>query len=145
MSSGTGAFSGAATAAAGSGTVPVAGDMLYGSSMQAPSYTSGVFLSGARADGGSVDAGGLYLVGEEGPELFKPSGSGSIVPNHALGGGGNVTVNVIGAPSQPEVRQSTDGNGNRQIDLIFKEMDRRIDDRIQRATMQGGVLSRRGG
>ncbi|MEQ6351836.1 phage tail tape measure protein [Ralstonia pseudosolanacearum] len=145
MSSGAGAFSGAATAAAGSGTVPVAGDMLYGSSMQAPSYTSGVFLSGARAGGGPVDAGGLYLVGEEGPELFKPSGSGSIVPNHALGGGGDVTVNVIGAPSQPEVRQSTDGNGNRQIDLIFKEMDRRIDDRIQRATMQGGVLSRRGG
>ncbi len=145
LSAGVGAFSGAETAMASSGTVPVAGDMLYGGSMQAPSYTSGVFLSGARAGGGPVDAGGLYLVGEEGPELFKPSGSGSIVPNHALGGGGDVTINVIGAQSQPEVRQSTDGNGNRQIDLIFKEMDRRIDDRIQRATMQGGLLSRRGG
>ncbi|WP_043946830.1 phage tail tape measure protein, partial [Ralstonia solanacearum] len=74
--------------------------------------------------------------------LFKPSGSGSIVPNHALAAGGDVTVNVFGAPSQPEVRQSTDANGNRQIDLIFKEMDRRIDNRIQRATMQGGLLSR---
>ncbi len=64
------------------------------------------------------------------------------MPNHALAAGGDVTVNVFGAPSQPEVRQSTDANGNRQIDLIFKEMDRRIDNRIQRATMQGGLLSR---
>ncbi len=142
LSAGVGAFSGASTAAAGTGTVPVSGDLLYGGSMQAPSYGSGVFLSGARAGGGPVDAGGLYLVGEEGPELFKPSGSGSIVPNHALAAGGDVTVNVFGAPSQPEVRQSTDANGNRQIDLIFKEMDRRIDSRIQRATMQGGLLSR---
>jgi hypothetical protein len=35
-------------------------------------------------------------VGEVGPELFVPSGSGSIVPNNAMGGGTviNLTVNA---------------------------------------------------
>lgn len=137
--SGAGAFGGAATAAAGSGTVPVSGDLLYGGSMPAPSYGGGLFLNGARAGGGPVSAGGLYLVGERGPELFRPNGSGSIVPNHALAGG--VVVNVIGAPSQPEVRESTDEDGRKQIDLIFKQLDQRIDDKLHRATLQGGVLS----
>ncbi|WP_419318011.1 phage tail tape measure C-terminal domain-containing protein [Caulobacter sp. ErkDOM-E] len=54
---------------------------------------SGAF-AGARADGGPVTAGGAYLVGERGPEVFRPSGAGSVEP---LGGGGvSVTVNVQG-------------------------------------------------
>jgi len=54
---------------------------------------SGAF-AGARADGGPVAAGGAYLVGERGPEVFRPSGAGNIEP---LGGGGvSVTVNVQG-------------------------------------------------
>jgi len=48
-------------------------------------------FSGARADGGPVVGGGAYLVGERGPEVFRPHGSGVIEPG--LGGGG-VTVNV---------------------------------------------------
>ena len=51
-------------------------------------------FSGARADGGPVSAGGAYLVGERGPELFRPAGAGAVEP---LGGGGvNVVVNVQG-------------------------------------------------
>jgi phage-related protein len=53
-------------------------------------------FGGGRAAGGPVNAGTTYLVGERGPELFTPSGSGSIIPNHKLGGGGggiNITVN----------------------------------------------------
>ena len=38
-------------------------------------------VSGARAQGGPVEAGSSYLVGENGPELFVPSSSGSIAPN----------------------------------------------------------------
>ena len=38
-------------------------------------------LGGARAQGGPVRAGETYLVGEEGPELFRPNRSGSIVPS----------------------------------------------------------------
>lgn len=51
-------------------------------------------LDGARATGGNVNAGGSYLVGENGPELFNPSGSGSITPNDALGGAGGMVVHV---------------------------------------------------
>jgi phage-related minor tail protein len=48
--------------------------------------------------GGPVTSGTSYMVGEQGPELFTPSRSGTIIPNHALGGGGrgsviNLTVN----------------------------------------------------
>ena len=51
-------------------------------------------FAGARADGGPVLPGGAYLVGERGPEVFRPAGAGSIEP---LGGGGvSVLVNVQG-------------------------------------------------
>lgn len=49
--------------------------------------------SGIRAEGGPVNAGGMYLVGERGPELFSPRSSGSIIPNNMLGGnGGGITI-----------------------------------------------------
>ena len=41
-------------------------------------------LPSFRADGGPVNAGQQYIVGEEGPELFVPRQSGRIVPNDAL-------------------------------------------------------------
>ena len=55
-------------------------------------------FSGSRADGGVVLGGGAYLVGERGPEVFRPTGAGVIEP----AGGGGVTVNVRvdgGAPA----------------------------------------------
>lgn len=51
----------------------------------------GAAITGLRASGGPVSAGGSYIVGEQGPELFVPRGSGSIVPN----GAGGITVNVV--------------------------------------------------
>jgi hypothetical protein len=45
-----------------------------------------------RALGGPVTGGQQYVVGEQGPELFVPNQSGSIVPNGAMGGQINVTV-----------------------------------------------------
>ena len=51
----------------------------------------GGMFSGARADGGPVTPGGGYLVGERGPEVFRPASSGDVSP---LGGGGGVTVNL---------------------------------------------------
>jgi phage-related minor tail protein len=50
-------------------------------------------FGGARADGGPVDRGRAYLVGERGPELFVPGASGAILPDARRGGGG-VTINV---------------------------------------------------
>ena len=54
----------------------------------------------AYADGGNPAVGKPSIVGERGPELFVPNGSGTIIPNHALGGVGsttNVTNNYINA------------------------------------------------
>ena len=69
---------------------------------------SGLF-GGARADGGPVNAGGAYLVGERGPEVFRPNGAGVI---EAAGGPG-VSVNIRidgGAPgllrSEAQIAQS---------------------------------------
>ena len=63
--------------------------------------------AGARAGGGAVMGGaGAYLVGERGPELFNPAGTGgSITPNNALGRGGLAigTLNVYGVQSTSEL------------------------------------------
>jgi hypothetical protein len=56
----------------------------------------GNVFGGGKASGGFVSPSQTYLVGERGPELFVPSGTGSIVPNRSLSGGGttiNLTVN----------------------------------------------------
>jgi hypothetical protein len=48
-----------------------------------------------RARGGSVAANMSYVVGEEGPEMFVPRTSGTIVPNNQLQGGTmNLTQNI---------------------------------------------------
>ena len=52
-----------------------------------------------RQFGGPVAANRPYIVGEAGPELFVPSQAGSIVPNNELGGGTNITINAVDAPS----------------------------------------------
>jgi len=49
--------------------------------------------SNFRAGGGSVNKDQAYMVGEKGAEMFVPSGSGKIVPNHQLSNGKPVTVN----------------------------------------------------
>jgi len=46
-----------------------------------------------RAVGGSVSSGSPYLVGENGPELFMPNRSGSIIPDTSMSGS-NGGVNV---------------------------------------------------
>lgn len=55
-------------------------------------------FGGARADGGPVLGGAAYLVGERGPEVFRPATGGEVGPVS----GGGVTVNVAvdgGAPA----------------------------------------------
>lgn len=54
----------------------------------------GSIFGGFKASGGPVSSGKGYIVGEEGPEWFEPGTSGTIVPNHALGGGGAPVINL---------------------------------------------------
>lgn len=49
------------------------------------------------ATGGPAKAGQPYIVGEKGPELFVPQGSGTVVPNNQLGNKG-VATGAVNAP-----------------------------------------------
>ncbi len=62
----------------------------------------GSLFGGARAGGGPVQSGKSYLVGENGPEVVRMGGDGTVIPNDALGGGGrtvavHLTLNAEGA------------------------------------------------
>ena len=95
-------------------------------------------LSGARASGGNVASGGTYLVGERGPELLRMGpNSGTIVPNHALGGGG-VRVQVInnGPPMQAQASSETQPDGTQLVRLVLNEVASDI--------ASGGVVARAG-
>tara|TARA_R110000796_G_scaffold171671_1_gene288716 strand:+ start:1768 stop:3948 length:2181 start_codon:yes stop_codon:yes gene_type:complete len=67
-----------------------------------------------RKTGGLVQGGTPYMVGENGPEMFMPSQTGTIIPNKNMGGGQNVnvnfTINTINAQGVDELlvsRRST--------------------------------------
>ena len=70
----------------------------------------GQLMGGKYANGGRPPLGKMSLVGERGPELFVPDSAGTIIPNHALGGG-----TVI-----PDVRISGD-----DLLIVFDRANRR--------------------
>jgi hypothetical protein len=48
-----------------------------------------------RANGGPVNAGQPYIVGERGPEIVVPGRSGTVIPNNRIGvGGGGMVINI---------------------------------------------------
>jgi len=67
-------------------------------------FLGGLF-GGGKAAGGSIMANRAYLVGEKGPELLYAGRSGTIVPNHQMGGGGlnyAPVVNISGGASDQD-------------------------------------------
>lgn len=71
---------------------------------------STAILAGFRANGGPVTGGSAYVVGERGPELFIPNGSGSIVSNSNMNQGGgsagpsiNVNYNIAAGVTRNEL------------------------------------------
>lgn len=69
-------------------------------------FTQSLPQMGARADGGPVNAGGAFLVGERGPELFVPTGSGQIVPNQAVQPI-SITIHMAPGSQLAEVKRSS--------------------------------------
>lgn len=67
-----------------------------------------------KAEGGPVNRGRSYIVGERGPEMFVPNTSGTIVPNNslAMGGGGVTNVITVNVDSSSSDVQSNDGQAN---------------------------------
>ena len=86
------------------------------------------------ANGGNPPVGKASLVGEKGPELFVPQKSGTIIPNHALGGTTNVVVNVNAS--------STSAQGDDQSATALGEViAAAVQAEIAKQQMDGGLLS----
>lgn len=75
----------------------------------------GAGFGGARASGGPVSPNSAYLVGEHGPEIFRPSGSGNIVPNHMMGGGSEVHVHVVNVSDPQEIAAALNHPANQDV------------------------------
>ena len=75
---------------------------------KATSGTGGQNLIEGRAGGGDVSGGTTYLVGEEGPELFRSNVSGTIIPTvqtmSMLGSGGSSSVTNLEVSFNAPVR-----------------------------------------
>jgi len=87
------------------------------------------------ANGGPARAGRPHIVGERGPELFVPNSSGTVVPNHAMGGGASVTVNVDASGS------SVEGDGN-QAAQLGKAIGIAVQQELIKQKRPGGLLTR---
>jgi tape measure domain-containing protein len=75
------------------------------------------FAGGPRAGGGPVSPRGIYLVGERGPEMFRPKVSGDIIPlgthltPRQFGGGVMAREAVLAGEVDPEVFMPRSGRG----------------------------------
>jgi tape measure domain-containing protein len=100
----------------------------------------GGLIGGLFANGGQPPVNKISVVGERGPELFVPKTAGTIIPNNALGGGGNTTNNMI-TVNVDATGSSVQGNGSEADQLgglIASVVQATIIDE-QRA---GGLLNR---
>lgn len=88
------------------------------------------------ANGGPAKAGRAHIVGERGPELFVPRSSGTVIPNHAMGGGGtNVVVNVDASGTNVE----GDEGSSRQLGALVGAA---VQNELIKQQRPGGLLSR---
>jgi hypothetical protein len=88
-------------------------------------FSSGTAIDG-KAGGGDVNAGQTYLIGEKGMELFRPRQSGTIVPNHALGGGS------VAIDASITINGGVDGVSRAELLAGQREQTRRIYDELDR-------------
>jgi hypothetical protein len=103
-------------------------DKLFENLFSTGSGSLASFFGGARASGGPVNVGKSYIVGERGPELFRPSVSGMISPNMG-GGGGNQIVNVQidnRSGAQIDTKQSRGSNGSLNLKVIVDQIKSEI-------------------
>lgn len=101
-------------------------------SFQIPNFTPSPLKF---ANGGNPPVGKASLVGERGPELFVPRTSGTIIPNHALGGGTtSVTVNVDASGT------NVSGNSN-QASQLGKAISVAVQAELVKQKRPGGLLA----
>lgn len=93
----------------------------------------GSFFGGFRANGGGVEPSKAYMVGEDGPELFKPDTVGTIVPNSMSGPASQR------AASRPSM--SPNVNVEPKVEVVVLDDPRKIDE--QRTSPRGERERRR--
>ncbi len=102
-------------------------------SVSVPAFNA---ISGARADGGDVSAGGTYLVGENGPELLHMGGSGHVYNGSQIAGGGptvTVPVTIVNtAQANVSQKQSTGPGGAPRIDIFVEPLEAAMANRLDR-------------
>ena len=86
------------------------------------------------AEGGTARAGRTYMVGERGPELFTPGVTGTVTPNHALGGSTTVIVNVDASGSSVE----GDEEGGRELGRLISAA---VQSELIQQKRPGGILA----
>lgn len=115
----------------GGGAAPLITDNVFDTGFD----TSLLSLGGRGfANGGNPPVGKASLVGEKGPELFVPQKSGTIIPNHALGGTTNVVVNVDASGSAVQ----GDDESAKELGTVIAAA---VQAEIIKQQLSGGLLS----
>lgn len=88
-----------------------------------------------RAHGGPVSAGTPYIIGENGPELFTPHGSGYVTPNHKLpsGGGVAITYNIDA--------RGADAGVLPRLQALMEQNNKKLKSEILDSKRRGGAFS----
>ncbi len=86
-------------------------------------------FDGGRATGGPVSANRSYLVGEEGPELFTPKGSGTITPNPSSVPAAekpvvNLQVTNVTDPKMVAASLASGENDEHVVNIIARQRDK---------------------
>lgn len=130
------------------GSAAAVGQTAYAGSLLA---AKGMAVAGARYNGGPVDAGSMYRVGEKGkPEIFQasngsqymiPGDNGRVISNRDMqGGGGGSSFN----PVMNLVINTTGGVGDEEISRLRKAWNNdMLKMMIDQSTRPGGLLQGR--
>ncbi len=99
--------------------------------------TGGLFGLLGFAKGGRPPVGKPSIVGEKGPELFVPSSSGRIVPNHELGKGGGSTSVVVNVDASGTEVQGDDA----QAKQLGTMLSAAVQEELVKQKRPGGLLA----
>ena len=92
-----------------------------------------------KADGGPVNRGAGYIVGERGPEMFVPNTSGTIVPNSGLSMGGGGVTNVITV--NVDANSSDVTGNNSEANQLGNQLAIAIQSELIKQKRAGGLLA----
>ena len=111
------------------------------SGMKAMGMDVSWLTASTKAAGGGVNSGQPYLVGENGPELFMPTGSGNIVNNPGSIGGTNVNLSLVINNDGSSQSQGSDMSSQQLGAKILSRVRDIVVDEIQNQKRTGNSLN----